>query len=77
VFAQTTRSISADLKTRITPCQFGGSPDCANCGCIASAGLAAVARHQLFGVIPVGQIFTGSLKVGQRMRRLRPVDLPA
>jgi sulfatase maturation enzyme AslB (radical SAM superfamily) len=71
VFARTTTTISADLKTRITPCQFGGAPDCSNCGCIASAGLAAVARHHLFGVIPVGAIFTRSLKVGERMRRLR------
>jgi len=74
VFARTTRSISADLTTRITPCQFGGAPDCNNCGCIASAGLAAVARHQLWGFIPVGKIFTGSLKVGDRVRRLRPAE---
>jgi MoaA/NifB/PqqE/SkfB family radical SAM enzyme len=74
VFARTTTSISADLTTRITPCQFGGAPDCNNCGCIASAGLAAVARHQLWGFIPVGKIFTGSLKVGDRVRRLRPAE---
>src|SRR5215210_4369679 len=74
VFALTTATISADLTTRITPCQFGGAPDCSNCGCIASAGLTAVARHQLFGVIPVGSIFTGSLKVGRRVRRLRPAE---
>ena len=42
IFAQTTDCVSADLQTRITPCQFGGTPDCANCGCMASAGLAAV-----------------------------------
>ena len=54
VFARTTMTISADLTTRITPCQFGGTPDCTNCGCIASAGLAAVARHQLSGFIPIG-----------------------
>jgi MoaA/NifB/PqqE/SkfB family radical SAM enzyme len=72
VFARTTTSISADLTTRITPCQFGGNPDCSSCGCIASAGLAAVARHQLWGFIPVGSIFTGSLKVGETMKRLRP-----
>src|SRR2546425_1062822 len=64
VFARTTMTISADLTTRITPCQFGGNPDCSNCGCIASAGLAAVARHHLFGLIPVGSIFNGSLKLG-------------
>ena len=72
VFARTTMSISADLTTRITPCQFGGNPDCANCGCIASAGLAAVARHQLWGFVPVGSVFSGSLKIGARVERLRP-----
>jgi len=74
IFARTTRCVSADFETRITPCQFGGAPDCSQCGCIASAGLAAVARHQLFGVIPVGSIFNGSLKLGERVKRLRPVE---
>lgn len=77
VFARTTKTISADLTTKITPCQFGGAPDCSNCGCIASAGLAAVARHQLFGVIPVGSIFSGSMKVGERIRRTRPAESAA
>src|SRR5262249_4742580 len=71
VFARTTASFSADLETRITPCQLGGNPDCANCGCVASAALKAVARHQLFGFIPVGSIFTGSVKVGDRLNRLK------
>lgn len=74
VFARTTTTISADLTTKITPCQFGGEPDCANCGCIASAGLAAVARHRVFGFIPVGSLFTGSVKVGERLRRMRPAE---
>ena len=56
VFALTTQTLSADLKTKITPCQFGGKPDCESCGCIASMGLAAVAAHKLGGVIPVGAI---------------------
>jgi MoaA/NifB/PqqE/SkfB family radical SAM enzyme len=72
VFSRTTATISADLKTRITPCQFGGNPDCSNCGCIASAGLSALARHRLWGFIPVGTLFTNSLKVGEHVRRLRP-----
>jgi sulfatase maturation enzyme AslB (radical SAM superfamily) len=74
VFARTTTSISADLTTKITPCQFGGTPDCRNCGCIASAGLAALGRHQLFGLIPVQSIFVGSMKVGETMRKLRPIE---
>lgn len=75
VFARVTTSVSADLTTRITPCQFGGAPDCSNCGCIASAGLAAVARHRILGVIPVGSLLTGSLTVGDYARRLRPAKL--
>jgi len=74
VFARTTRIISADLKTHVTPCQFGGVPDCTNCGCIASAGLAAVARHRLFGLIPVASVLNSSMKVGQQVKRLRPVE---
>ena len=77
VFAKTTACISADFKTRITPCQFGGAPDCSQCGCIASAGLAAVARHQLWGFIPVGALFSGSMKIGERVRRMRPAESAA
>jgi hypothetical protein len=65
VFAKTTRTISADLRTAIAPCQFGGNPDCAQCGCVASAGLEAVARHRLPGRIPVGAIYWSSLRVGK------------
>ena len=77
VFARTTTTISADLTTRITPCQFGGAPDCGNCGCMASAGLAAVARHHLFGVIPLAPIFTGSMRVGEQIRKRRPATSAA
>src|SRR5687767_4354050 len=53
VFAKTTECVSSDLERRITPCQFGGNPDCTNCGCIASAGLEAIGRHKLRTGIPV------------------------
>jgi sulfatase maturation enzyme AslB (radical SAM superfamily) len=72
VFAKMTTTISADLTTRITPCQFGGAPDCQNCGCVASAGLAALGRHSVLGLIPVRSLFTGSIRIGEQMRRLRP-----
>jgi len=71
IFARVTHSVSADLTTRITPCQFGGNPDCANCGCIASAGLGAVGRHKLGGVMPIDPIFDASIRVGQRVRAVR------
>jgi sulfatase maturation enzyme AslB (radical SAM superfamily) len=70
-FAQTTECYSADLERRITPCQFGGNPDCSNCGCIASAGLEAIARHRLRGGLPVGRIFYASMSVGKAVRRIR------
>ena len=71
IFAQTTDCFSSDLERTITPCQFGGNPDCTNCGCIASAGLEAIGRHRLKGGIPVGKIFYASMKVGQTIGRLR------
>ena len=76
VFALTTRTVSADLKTVITPCQFGGNPDCSSCGCIASMGLAAIAKHRLGGIIPVGAIFKASVKIGQARVRRRATAPP-
>jgi MoaA/NifB/PqqE/SkfB family radical SAM enzyme len=75
VFAQSTECFSSDLERRITPCQFGGKPDCLNCGCVASAGLNAIARHRLSGV-PLGQIFTASLAVGRTVARVRHAIAP-
>jgi MoaA/NifB/PqqE/SkfB family radical SAM enzyme len=71
VFAQTTTCVSADFEHRITPCQFGGSPDCSQCGCMASAALAAVAAHRLPGGVQVGAIFDASLRVGRTLRTYR------
>jgi organic radical activating enzyme len=73
VFALTTQTLSADLNTKITPCQFGGNPDCGSCGCIASMGLAAIADYKLAGFLPVGAIFKASLKIGQRLETPPPV----
>ncbi len=72
VFALTTQTVSADLETKIVPCQFGGNPDCASCGCIASMGLAAVAAHKLVGFIPVGAIFKASVRIGQARTKRTP-----
>ena len=71
VFAQTTTCVSADFQHQIAPCQFGGTPDCSNCGCIASAALGAVGRHRLPGGLRVGAIFDQSLALGRAVRRVR------
>lgn len=73
IFARTTETISADLTTRITPCQFGGKPDCEQCGCIASMGLAAVGHHKVIGPITAGHLFMASDRVGKGWRRLQSV----
>jgi MoaA/NifB/PqqE/SkfB family radical SAM enzyme len=71
IFAMTTACVSSNFEKPITPCQFGGNPDCENCGCIASAGLAAVARHRLRGGLRVGAIFEQSVKIGHHVKALR------
>ena len=70
-FAQTTTCYSSDFERHVTPCQFGGDPDCANCGCIATAGLEAISRHRLGGLIPVGRVFTASLGVGRAVGKVQ------
>lgn len=74
IFAQTTLTVSADLKTKITPCQFGGTPDCSQCGCIASMGLAAVGHHRVLPGLTAGQIFSLSALVGKGINRLRSLS---
>ena len=72
IFAKTTTTITADLTSRITPCQFGGTPDCTQCGCMASAGLKAVGDYRLpFIGIKAGTIYNASLEVGSLVARMR------
>jgi hypothetical protein len=71
IFARTTETISADLKTQITPCQFGGDPDCSQCGCIASMGLAAVGHYKVIGGLTAGHLFMASDRIGKRWRRMQ------
>jgi len=71
IFARTTRILSADLQTRVTPCQFGGDPDCSRCGCVASMGLSALGEHRLPLGIQVGSLFEASFRIGGAVRQLR------
>lgn len=76
IFARTTETISADLKTQITPCQFGGDPDCSQCGCIASMGLAAVGHFRVAGPLTAGNIFLASERFGKLWKRLKDATAP-
>lgn len=70
IFARTTKTISADLETTISPCQFGGDPDCKQCGCIASMGLAAVGHYRVLGPVTAGRLFAASERIGRQWKRL-------
>jgi organic radical activating enzyme len=74
IFAQTTQNISADLKTKITPCQLGGNPDCARCGCIASVALSALGHRALIGGLTVDRMFQASAQIGKMVSKLSPAD---
>lgn len=65
IFSRTTYNVTADLQGRISPCQFGGDPDCSQCGCMASAALTAIGDYRLFGFIPVKSIFFASERIGR------------
>lgn len=71
IFARTTHTVSADLETKITPCQFGGEPDCSQCGCMASMGLAAVGHHRVAGPITAGHLFYASDEIGRSLRKMK------
>jgi MoaA/NifB/PqqE/SkfB family radical SAM enzyme len=77
IFARTTACLSSDLKRAITPCQYGGDPDCTQCGCLASVGLAAVGAHKIGGLVPVGAIFDASIRIGNGVRALTGGSHPA
>jgi MoaA/NifB/PqqE/SkfB family radical SAM enzyme len=68
IFSQATTCVSADLKTIVEPCQFGGDPECSECGCMASAGLASIGRYRLGGLLPISEIYRASRAIGERLR---------
>lgn len=70
IFSRTTLNLTADLKSQITPCQFGGNPDCSQCGCVASAGLTAIGDYKLFGAVPLRTLYNASDRVGQSYKKV-------
>jgi MoaA/NifB/PqqE/SkfB family radical SAM enzyme len=72
-FSRVSVNYSADLKTRIEPCFFGGNPDCSQCGCAVSAGLHWLHERPLGLGLKAGHLIDASLAWGnvQRGRRAR------
>jgi MoaA/NifB/PqqE/SkfB family radical SAM enzyme len=77
IFAQVTNCVSADLKSRVTPCQFGGKPVCGECGCLASAGMASIGDYRLAGLVKVADLLRRSHGIGRATCRISRPGLPA
>jgi MoaA/NifB/PqqE/SkfB family radical SAM enzyme len=64
MFARMSTNYSADLKTRVEPCIFGGDPDCSQCGCAISTGLHWVKEVRLAHIIKLEKIALSSAAIG-------------
>jgi len=71
LFARMSTNYSADLRTRVEPCVFGGTPDCSQCGCAASMGLHSVKEVRVAGRVRIDHLIRASMAVGTWFGRLR------
>jgi MoaA/NifB/PqqE/SkfB family radical SAM enzyme len=71
-FARISSNVSADLKTAIEPCFFGGNPDCSECGCAVSAGLHWLRGYPVIGTFTAGHLIDAALAIGRHPRRQVP-----
>ena len=70
MFSRMSTNYSADLKTRVEPCIFGGTPDCSQCGCAISSGLHWL-KDLHFGPLKIAHLAYGSAAIGSHVGRLR------
>jgi MoaA/NifB/PqqE/SkfB family radical SAM enzyme len=70
LFSKMSVNYSADLKSRVEPCVFGGNPDCSQCGCSISSALHWIQNEKIAGPLRVGHMVRASLNVGSAMNRL-------
>ncbi|HKA21564.1 MAG TPA: radical SAM protein [Blastocatellia bacterium] len=75
VFSKMSTNYTADLKTRIEPCFFGGNPDCVQCGCAISTSLHWVGKRKLVGPLKINHVMRASIGIGTMVNRLRPSTL--
>jgi MoaA/NifB/PqqE/SkfB family radical SAM enzyme len=69
-FARVSANYTADLRTRVRPCVFGGNPDCSQCGCAISSALHWITNQQL-GPLRARHLLNASMGIGSAMNRLR------
>ena len=71
LFSKMSMNYSADLRTHVEPCVFGGTPDCSQCGCSISSALHWIRDVKIAGPLKVGHMVRSSLAVGSAVRKLR------
>lgn len=74
VFSKMSANYSADLRSRVEPCVFGGSPDCSQCGCAISTGLHWVREVNVVGPVKIDHLVVASLRIGRTVNWLRAKD---
>lgn len=72
LFAKMSVNYTADLKTNVEPCVFGGDPDCANCGCSISAGLHWIGSLKVAGPLKIKHLARASVSTGALVNRIVP-----
>ena len=70
-FSRVSRNYSADLKAQVEPCVFGGTPDCSQCGCSASAAMHAVREHRLLGPLKAKHFLLPSMAIGNAAAKFK------
>jgi organic radical activating enzyme len=70
LFSRMSLNFSADLRTHVEPCVFGGTPDCSQCGCSISSALHWIRDVRVAGPLKIGHLVQGSLVVGSAIRKV-------
>jgi organic radical activating enzyme len=76
LFSRMSVNYSADLRTHVEPCVFGGNPDCSQCGCSISSALHWIRNVKVAGPVRVGHFVRASLSVGSVVSKLRSEPTP-
>ena len=69
LFAKLSVNYTADLRSRVEPCVFGGNPNCAECGCSMTMGMHWLGDIKVAGPLRARHLIEGSVAVGRIVNR--------
>jgi MoaA/NifB/PqqE/SkfB family radical SAM enzyme len=70
MFSKLSVNYTADLRSRVEPCVFGGQPNCAECGCSISLGTHWLGEYKIAGPLRGRHLIQGSLAMGRTLNRV-------